>query len=209
MRILAIYVSAGHWLTAVFSAWGTKRPSLEQRFYEVVDQPHVKIIDINKSPIECIEEGGIRTKNEGVIDVDIIILATGFDSVTGSLSQLDIRNTEGNTIAAHWKDGVRTATGLTITKFPNMFFLYGPQAPTAFANGPSCTQYQADFIVDFLDRARKEGIDRIEPTQEQEDDWCKRMQEAWNITLFPKAKSWYQGSNVPGKKVEALNWYVD
>jgi hypothetical protein len=73
-----------------------------------------------------------------------------------------------------------------------MFFLYGPQAPTAFANGPSCTQYQADFIADFLDRARKEGIDRIEPTQQQEDDWVKRMQEAWAITLFPKAKSWYQ-----------------
>jgi hypothetical protein len=90
-----------------------------------------------------------------------------------------------------------------------MFFLYGPQAPTAFANGPSCTQYQADFVADFLERARKDGIIRIEPTQEQEDSWVKRMQEAWNATLFPKAKSWYTGSNIPGKKIEGLNWLVD
>ena len=188
--------------------WGTKRPSLEQRFYEVVDQPHVDIIDINKSPIMGVEEGGIRTQDEGVVEVDVIILATGFDSVSGSLAQLHIVGTDGGTIAEHWKNGLRTATGIAIPGFPNMFYLYGPQAPTAFANGPSCTQYQADWIVDFLVRARKENIDRIEATEEAEKEWTKRMHDAWNLTLFTKAKSWYQGNNIPGKIVEPLNWYV-
>ena len=188
--------------------WGTKRPSLEQRFYEVVDQPHVQIIDINKSPIEGVEEKGIRTKDEGVVEADVIVLATGFDSVSGSLGQLNIRGSDGGTIADHWKDGLQTATGIAINGFPNMFYLYGPQAPTAFANGPSCTQYQADWVVDFLVRARDEGINRIEPTEEAEKEWTKRMHAAWDVTLFPKAKSWYQGSNIPGKKVEPLNWCV-
>jgi hypothetical protein len=89
-----------------------------------------------------------------------------------------------------------------------MFFLYGPQAPTAFANGPSCTQYQAEWLANFLDKTRSAGINRIEATTAAEKEWVKRVHDAWNASLFPKAKSWYQGSNIPGKPLEALNWSV-
>lgn len=185
--------------------WGTKRPSLEQRFYEVVDQPHIKIIDVNESPIEEVTATGIRTK-EGLTEVDVIILATGFDSVTGSLAQLNIVGTDGGTIADHWKDGTRTAMGIAMPTFPNMFFLYGPQAPTAFSSGPSCTQFQAEWVEETFKIIKEKGITRLEATQESEDDWCKRMNEEWDATLFPMAKSWYQGANIPGRKVEPLNW---
>lgn len=102
----------------------------------------------------------------------MLILATGFDSVTGSLAQLDIRGTDGGTIADHWKDGARTTMGISIPTFPNMFFLYGPQAPTAFSNGPSCTQFQAEFVEQVLKQCKDEHITRFEATQESEDDWC-------------------------------------
>ncbi|KAK6441046.1 hypothetical protein LTR95_002727 [Oleoguttula sp. CCFEE 5521] len=185
--------------------WGTKRPSLEQRFYEVVDQDHVDIIDINKHPITEVTETGIRT-DKGFIELDVLILATGFDSVTGSLAQLDIQSTRGGTIADHWKDRLQTSMGIAIPGFPNMFFLYGPQAPTAFSNGPSCTQFQAEFVEEAMKRVVKDGITRFEATDEAENDWVKRMNEKWDITLFPKAKSWYSGANIPGKRVEPLNW---
>jgi cation diffusion facilitator CzcD-associated flavoprotein CzcO len=83
---------------------GTKRMSLEQRFYEVVDQDHVDIIDVSKSPIIRVEEDGIRTQDEGVVPVDIIILATGFDAVSGSLGQLNIYDGNGNSIAGQQND---------------------------------------------------------------------------------------------------------
>ncbi|EXJ95279.1 hypothetical protein A1O1_00399 [Capronia coronata CBS 617.96] len=185
--------------------WGTKRPSLEQRFYEVVDQPHVKIIDVNKSPIEEVTATGLRTK-DGHVEVDVIILATGFDSVTGSLAQLNIQGTDGGTIADHWKDGTRTAMGIAMPNFPNMFFLYGPQAPTAFSSGPSCTQFQAEWVEKTFKMIKEKGITRLEATQESEDDWCKRLRAEWDASLFPLAKSWYQGANIPGRKVEPLNW---
>ena len=87
-----------------------------------------------------------------------------------------------------------------------MFFLYGPQAPTAFSNGPSCTQFQAEFVEAAIKKCLDDGITRFEATKEAEDDWCKRMNEKWDVTLFPKAKSWYSGANIPGKRVEPLNW---
>ena len=185
--------------------WGTKRPSLEQNFYEVVDQPNVKIIDVNENPIEEVTATGIKTKL-GHVEVDVIVLATGFDSVTGSLAQLNIQGVDGGTIADHWKDGTKTSMGIAMPNFPNMFFLYGPQAPTAFSSGPSCTQFQAEWVEKMFKMIKEQDITRLEPTQESQDDWCKRMNEKWDASLFPMAKSWYQGSNIPGRKVEPLNW---
>lgn len=150
--------------------------------------------------------------------------------MTGSLAQLNIRNVHDETIADHWKGGTRTSMGIAIPGFPNMFFLYGPQAPTAFSNGPSCTQFQAEFVEEMMKKVLADGITRIDATKEAEEDWCRRMyvlpsphkktkktfsltffalfsrNEKWNATLFPLAKSWYQGANIPGRKVEPLNW---
>jgi cation diffusion facilitator CzcD-associated flavoprotein CzcO len=186
--------------------WGTKRPSLEQNFYEVVSMNHIDILDINEDPIVEVTRKGIRTQDGGLVGVDAIILATGFDSVTGSLAQLNIQGTTGGTIADHWKNGTRTAMGIAIPEFPNMFFLYGPQAPTAFSNGPSCTQIQAEWVEDTIKKLEADGIQRFEAKPETEEDWTRRMKKKWDASLFPLAKSWYQGSNIPGKRVEPLNW---
>lgn len=186
--------------------WGTKRPSLEQEYYEIYNLPHVDLVDITADPIAEIVEDGIVTTSGKKQVCDVIALATGFDSVTGSLAQLDIRGVNNQTIADHWKDGLKTSMGIAIHGFPNMFFLYGPQAPTAFSNGPSCTQIQARWVESTMKEIEKNGITRFEATQEQEDDWTRRTHEAWSASLFPRAKSWYQGSNIPGKRVEPLNW---
>ncbi|KAK6592800.1 cyclopentanone -monooxygenase [Botrytis cinerea] len=185
--------------------WGTKRPSLEQNIYEVFSLPHIDIIDVNESPILEVSEKGIKTK-EGEVEFDVLILATGFDSCTGSLAQLNIQGIDGRTIAQKWKDGTRTAMGIAMNNFPNMFFLYGPQAPTAFSNGPSCTQFQAEYVADTIKGLSEKNLTYFEAKSEAEEDWYRRMSDAWNNSLFPLAKSWYQGANIPGRKVEPLNW---
>ncbi|KAF7913051.1 uncharacterized protein EAF01_002072 [Botrytis porri] len=185
--------------------WGTKRPSLEQNIYEVFSLPHIDIIDVNESPILEVSEKGIKTK-EGEVEFDVLILATGFDSCTGSLAQLNIQGIDGTTIAQKWKDGTRTAMGIAMNNFPNMFFLYGPQAPTAFSNGPSCTQFQAEYLADTIKGLNEKNLTYFEAKSEAEEDWNRRMSEAWNKSLFPLAKSWYQGANIPGRRVEPLNW---
>jgi cation diffusion facilitator CzcD-associated flavoprotein CzcO len=187
--------------------FGTKRPSLEQRFYEVISEDHVDLVDLHKTPIVEVTEKGLRTE-AGNIDVDVIILATGFDSVTGSLAQLNIKGTNGKTIGEYWANGTRTSIGIAIPHFPNMFFLYGPQAPTAFSNGPSTVHAQANWVNDTIEKCEKQDISVLEATEEEEEQWCKRLSDKWYNSLFPQAKSWYQGSNIPGRKVEPLNWYV-
>jgi len=130
----------------------------------------VDLVDLTADPIVEITETGIRTES-GHKEFDVIALATGFDSVTGSLAQLDIRGTNGESIADHWKNGLRTAMGIALHGFPNMFFLYGPQAPTAFSNGPSCVQIQAEWLEKLVTILQAQGITRIEANSQEEVDW--------------------------------------
>jgi cation diffusion facilitator CzcD-associated flavoprotein CzcO len=109
--------------------YGAKRPSLEQNYFEVMSQENVDIIDLNRLPIEEINATGIKTAG-GQVDVDLIILATGFDGLTGGFMDIDLRGRGGRTVREYWKDGVRTSVGVAMPNFPNMFFLFGPQAPS-------------------------------------------------------------------------------
>lgn len=186
-------------------AFGTKRPSLEQRYYEVLNQKNVDIIDVSKSPILEVTPTGVRTEL-GHVDLDVLILATGFDSVTGGMTQIDIKGTDGQTIKDKWTAGLETYLGIMCANFPNMFFLYGAQAPTAFSNGPTCVEVQGEWLAAVMKDMKEQNITRLEPTLEAQKAWTKKVQDAWDITLFPGTKSWYQGSNIPGKKVEPLNW---
>ncbi len=69
---------------------GAKRPPLETNYYVTYNRDNVKLIDVNATPIEEITPTGIRT-SDAQYDVDIIVLATGFDAVTGPLLDLDVR----------------------------------------------------------------------------------------------------------------------
>src|SRR6266446_9714710 len=77
-----------------FHPFGVKRPSLEQHYYEAYNQPNVRIVDLLASPIERVTPTGVKTK-DGEVELDILVLATGFDFLTGGLTSIDIRGTNG------------------------------------------------------------------------------------------------------------------
>lgn len=112
--------------------FGAKRPSLEQNYFEVLSQPNVDIIDLNEFSIQEINSSGIRTA-AGQVDVDLIVLATGFDGLTGGFMDIDLQGIDGRTLKQHWSGGVNTSMGVAVPGFPNMFFLFGPQAPSTFS----------------------------------------------------------------------------
>ena len=185
--------------------FGVKRPSLEQWYYDMFNQDNVSLVDIKASPIRKITPKGVVTA-EGEHELDILVLATGFDSVTGGLTSIDIRNTQGKNFKEVWANGVRTQLGIATAGFPNLVFGYGPQSPCAFCNGPSSAEYQGELIVELFKHMRDNGLTRIEALPEAQEAWAKMIADFWNSSLFPKADSWYQGKNIPGKHVESLNF---
>lgn len=187
--------------------FGTKRPSLEQNFYEVFNQENVELVNLKQNPISQVLDKGIEFQDGTILNLDAIILATGFDAVTGGFTRLDIIGSENKTLQNKWADGSRTVLGIASSGFPNLFFQYGPQSPTAFVNGPLISEIQANWIISTMEYMREHGFSEINAQADAEDEWANLTNEACYQTLMSHNKtSWYMGGNVPGKRREALGF---
>ena len=186
-------------------AFGCKRVSLEQWYYDLWDQPNVSLIDIKASPIQEITSRGIVTA-EGEVPLDIIVMGTGFDAVSGGILAIAVRGTDGRLMSEKWQGGVRTFLGLSSAGYPNMYIMYGPQSPSGWSNGPTTAEVQGDMVVRIIEDMRRQGVRRIEATVAAEDAWVAHTRDVANMTLIPQTDSWYNGTNIPGKPVEVLNY---
>uniref|UniRef100_A0A0B7KBI8 FAD/NAD(P)-binding domain-containing protein n=1 Tax=Bionectria ochroleuca TaxID=29856 RepID=A0A0B7KBI8_BIOOC len=186
--------------------FGTKRSSLEQDYYECMDRDNVSIVDLKANPIQEFTEKGIVSQNGHEEQFDTVVMATGFDAMTGSLTNMNIKGTDGLTFKERWKNGVFTHLGLCSNGCPNMFLIYGPQAPTAFTNGPVFIESQVEVLLELLQKLEAEGVSSIEATRPAEEQWKQAIQEDAARTLLPLTDSWYMGANIPGKPREQLNY---
>ncbi|KAJ5521067.1 hypothetical protein N7463_001520 [Penicillium fimorum] len=186
--------------------FGAKRLALEQGIYEKFNRPNVNVVDIKSHPIVRFEPEGIRTADGILHELDILAIATGFDSVTGGLKDIAIQGSNGEHLADKWKNGVNTYLGMATSGFPNFFFTYGPQAPTAFSNGPACIEVQADWMVNLLVKMRHEGIKRFDADKVAETKWKVTVHDLSSKGLRHYTDSWYNGANIPGKPREPLNY---
>ncbi|ELB93048.1 cyclohexanone monooxygenase [Rhodococcus wratislaviensis IFP 2016] len=185
--------------------FGVKRPSLEQNYFDVYNQDNVTLIDSTVEPIKRVLPNGIETAN-GFIECDVLVLGTGFDNNSGGIMAIDITGVEGKTLQDKWAGGVDTYLGLSTAGFPNMLFLYGPQSPSGFCNGPTSAEYQGQVVSDFLAELKARGTRRFESTEEVERAWRAHVDEVFQGSMFTKARSWYWGANVPGKPAQMLNY---
>ena len=184
---------------------GAKRPSLEQDFYEAFNQENVTLVDLQKTPIDRITSNGVRT-TASEYELDVLVMATGFDAVTGGLTSVNIRGCDGISLRSYWADGVRSHLGIASAGFPNLIYLYGPQSPSGFCNGPTCAELQGGWVVKLLADLRDRSITRIEAVSEAEDAWGAQVEMIGDLTLFPTVDSWYMGANIPGKPRQLLNY---
>ena len=167
---------------------------------------NVDVVDVKANPVVEVVEKGIVTQDGKLHELDILALATGFDSVTGGMKNMGLKNIHGETLAETWSSGTWSYLGLSCNGYPNMFFLYGAQGPTAFSNGPSCVETQADWIIDAIQKMKKDGLKSVNATKDAEEAWRKKVTELSDKTLFPGTDSWYMGANIPGKPREQLNY---
>ncbi len=178
--------------------FGTKRPCLDTNYFQTFNLPHVRLIDLRKHPIDTITERGIDVAGEH-LEFDAIVYATGFDAMTGALVGVDITGKEGVTLKQKWAHGPLSYLGLTTVGFPNFFMITGPGSPSVLSNMVVSIEQHVDWIVDAITDLKARGYETIEPTPLAEAGWVQHCNDCADITLFPKANSWYMGANVPGK----------
>jgi acetone monooxygenase (methyl acetate-forming) len=187
--------------------FGTHRVPLENGFLEAFLQPNVLAVSCRETPIERIVPEGIQTADGRIHEADVIILAVGFDAGSGALTRIDIRGRDGRSLKQEWSREIRTAMGMQIHGYPNLFSTASPLAPTAaLCNMTTCLQAQVDWVTDCIAHARNNGKTVVEATKEFEDAWVKHHDETANQTLVAKTHSWYMGSNVEGKPRRLLSY---
>lgn len=185
--------------------FGTKRPSLEQGYYEIFAQDNVALVDLKATPIIRITPHAIETE-DGAVACDLIVFATGFDAGRGGLIDMNIAGKKGLPLSQAWEGGLRAYLGMAVAGFPNMLFAYGPLSPSGFSNGPTSAEIQGDWICGYLVWLRGNGFDRFEADPQAEAAWTDLVAHAGAMTLFPEADSWYMGVNIPGKKRQLINF---
>lgn len=186
--------------------FGTHRVPLENGYFAAFNRPNVELVDLLSSPIECFTETGIRT-GDADYELDVVILATGFDAGTGSLTRMNIHGRDGRSLTSEWAEEIRSALGLQVHGYPNLFTIAGPLAPsTAFCNMTTCLQQQVDWVSDCIAHVRNQGATAIEATRDKQDEWVAHHDEVAGMSLFVKTNSWYTGANVEGKPNRLLSY---
>jgi cation diffusion facilitator CzcD-associated flavoprotein CzcO len=187
--------------------FGTHRVPLETQYFEAYNLPQVELVDVSAAPIEAVTETGLVTTDGTQYELDVLILATGFDAGTGALTRIDIRGRDGRLLRDEWSRDIRTTMGLQVHGYPNLFTTAAPLAPSAaLCNMTTCLQQQVDWISDCIAHLRQTGKTEIEATAQAQDAWVTHHDEIANATLVTKTDSWYMGSNVKGKPRRMLSY---
>jgi len=177
----------------------TKRLIIGTNYYENFNEAHVNVVSLKDNPIERIVENGVKLRNE-TVECDVVVYATGYEAMTGSLLKIDIQGRNGQTIQEKWLEGrdVKTYLGLTMENFPNFFMITGPQSPSVLTNMPSAIEQHVDWIDECINYIESNGLQTIEAQSDAEVSWGKQCDDIANSTLFPQTNSWYTGANIDG-----------
>ncbi len=177
---------------------GCKRLCIDTDYYITFNRPNVRLIDVNADPIARITPRGVKTTQQE-FEVDALVLATGFDAITGTLMRLDLQGRGGVTIQDKWRAGPLTYLGLTIAGFPNLFNVIGPGCPAPFTNVMVSIEHHVRWIAQCIADMRARGRTTIEATPEAEGAWVSHVNQVAQATLYMTCNSWYLGANIPGK----------
>jgi cyclohexanone monooxygenase len=177
---------------------GCKRMCVDSGYFDTYNLPHVKLVDIRPKGIEAITPSGVRAAGQD-FDLDIIVYATGFDAMTGSLLKVDIRGRDGLRLADAWSAGPRTYLGLNVAGFPNLFTISGPGSPSVLTNMIVSIEQHVNWIGECIGWMRENRRRSIEATPQAQDEWVGHVNAVASGTLYPGCNSWYLGANVPGK----------
>jgi len=180
------------------NTFGCKRLCVATNYFETYNRDNITLVDLNESPIKRITGDGVQTSDRDYL-ADILILATGFDAMTGALNRINIRGKGSETLAETWRDGPVSYLGLGIHGFPNLFTITGPGSPSVLTNMIPTIEQHVNWIRDCLATMQSQRAERIEAELNAQDDWVAYNAGLADQSLRITCNSWYLGANVPGK----------
>jgi cation diffusion facilitator CzcD-associated flavoprotein CzcO len=186
------------WLIPTDHPIGTKRICTDDNYFQTFNRENVALVNLRETPIVWMDSAGVAT-SAAYYDLDALVLATGFDAMTGSVGKLNIVGRGGQTLNAAWASGPVTYLGLGVPGFPNVFNISGPGSPSVLANMALHSELHVDWIADAIGHLGAHGAIALEATRTAAADWTDECTLRAAEGLMLRANSWYLGANVAGK----------
>jgi cyclohexanone monooxygenase len=180
------------------NVFGCKRLCVDTGYFETYNLPHVKLVDVSKTPIERFTAQGIKV-NGTDYPLDAIVSAIGFAAMTGSFDKIRIAGRRGLTLSEKWRAGPRTYLGVASAGFPNFFTITGPGSPSVLASMIQAIEQHVDWMVDLFAHMQDIGAVTVEPIDKYEDEWIEHVNEVSKVSLRSTCSSWYVGANISGR----------
>lgn len=180
-------------------ALGGKRVCVDSGYYETYNRENVTLVDVRSAPIRELTPTGLRTEAGEEFAFDTLILATGFDAMTGALLAVDPVGRDGLTLREAWAEGPQTYLGLSVAGFPNMFIVAGPGSPSVLTNMVAAVEQHGDWIAECITTLDARDVTAIEATREAQEDWVAHNEQVAAGSMRTQGNSWWQGANIPGK----------
>ena len=177
---------------------GAKRLCVDSGYYSTFNRNNVDLIDIRTTPIEAIEPEGVRV-GSNLHRAEVIVIATGFDAMTGALNQIDITGPSGERLRERWENGPSSYLGIAMAGFPNLFTVTGPGSPSVLSNMLPSIEQHVEWITDCIHYVLDARGNRIEATADAEANWWSHVQDVGKLGLKQTTDSWYTGANIKGK----------
>ena len=167
-----------------------KRLVVSADFYDAIQKPNAELVT---AAISRIERRGIRTDTGRLHELDVIVLATGFE-VDRFMRPTVITGLDGRTLEEAWADGPTAYLSVSIPEFPNLFMLNGPNGPVGNFSLIQVAELQMDYILQLVRRLQAGLSTEIHATEAAMREHEARRIEAAQATV------WVTGCN---------SWYLD
>ena len=171
---------------------GCKRMVVSGQFYRAIQRDDVELVT---SDIDHVEPRGIVTMDGRLHELDVIVLATGFDA-HAFMRPMQVTGRDGLRLDDAWQDGPHAFETVAMPGFPNFFMLLGPHSPVGNFPLTAVAESQSDHIVRWIRRWQRCEFETIEPTPAATEDYNSRLRAAMPQTVWVTGcQSWYLGKN--------------
>jgi len=170
---------------------GCKRIIMSDSFYEAMQQPHV---DLVTDGIESINETGVKTKDGRQHDLDVLVLATGFNPFA-FMRPMNLKGKNVD-IEASWKKKVQAYRSICLPDYPNFFLMLGPNTPIGNYSVISMSEVQTDYVIKIINKWRQGQFDEIAATKPALERFNAYLKKGMPQTVWTSGcQSWYLDSD--------------
>jgi cation diffusion facilitator CzcD-associated flavoprotein CzcO len=184
---------------------GCKRILPTNDWYPTLQRPNVELVS---DRIERVLPGAVATSDGRTREVDAIVLATGF-MASEQVAPFEVRGRDERDLGEEWRDGAEAYLGSTVSGFPNLFLIVGPNTGLGHTSMVVMIEAQVRYVLDAIKTMRDRGLVTVDVRPDSQASYNARLQERLARTVWASGcKSWYltrSGKNTtlwPGSTVE-------